>query len=97
MAFLDFELSSLGRVNFAHFPNVTVLKIIEAYWNEEVVDLSGLICLRSLEIWGSFLALQRLPRSLIFLSLWNYADHGSEEPIVEQIGGLKRAAVAELG
>ena len=51
MASLDFEPSSLGRVNFAHLPNVTVLKITGAYWKEKlVVDLSGLIRLRSLEI-----------------------------------------------
>ena len=108
MAFLDFEPSSLGRVNYAHFPNVTVLTIKDrTYWEEKlVVDLSGLVRLRGLEILGgpsllvprlSRLSVQGLPRSLIYLRLREaYADSGSEEPIVEQIGGLKELQWLEL-
>jgi Leucine-rich repeat (LRR) protein len=71
MAFFDFELRSLERVNFAHFSNVTVLKIQGLHLTEGLVlNLSQLTHLKSLEFGGRYLhrlVLQGLPRSLIFL------------------------------
>jgi Leucine-rich repeat (LRR) protein len=71
MAFFGNELTSLERVNLAHFANVTVLKIVDLHLRKELVlNLSQLTHLKSLELGGTDLhrlVLQGLPRSLIFL------------------------------
>jgi Leucine-rich repeat (LRR) protein len=71
MAFFGYEWTSLERVNFAHFANVTVLEIQGLHLTKGLVlNLSQLTHLKSLELGGRDLhrlVLQGLPRSLIFL------------------------------
>jgi Leucine-rich repeat (LRR) protein len=71
MAFFGYGLTSLERVNFAHFSNVTVLKIRKLHLRKKLVlNLSQLSHLKSLELDGRDLhrlVLQGLPRSLIYL------------------------------
>jgi Leucine-rich repeat (LRR) protein len=71
MAFFGYELTSLERVNFAYFSNVTVLEIQGLHLTKGLVlNLSQLTHLKSLELGGRDLhrlVLQGLPRSLMFL------------------------------
>ncbi|KAG0588953.1 hypothetical protein KC19_2G280800 [Ceratodon purpureus] len=71
MAFLRDDPRSLEKADFGHFANVTVLKISmnKRKAKKFVINLSGLIHLKSLEVCGynlDNLVIQGLPRSLLF-------------------------------
>ncbi|KAG0588944.1 hypothetical protein KC19_2G280600 [Ceratodon purpureus] len=76
MAFLPDDPRSLEKVDFGHFANVTVLKISMArrMAKKVVINLAGLIHLKSLQVWGNNLdnlVIQGLPRSLLFFVYWS--------------------------
>jgi Leucine-rich repeat (LRR) protein len=107
MAFVNCEMiSKLERVNFSHFPNVAVLKIEGLPVKETLVlDLSGLIRLKSLEVSAKnlhALFIQGLPRDLIFLRAredYGFSDaiiDGSSQQLVDKIGCLKELQYLEL-
>ncbi|KAG0627867.1 hypothetical protein M758_2G234200 [Ceratodon purpureus] len=92
MAFLPDDPRSLEKVDFGHFANVTVLKISMARRMAKVViNLSGLIHLKSLEVWGceelsENLVIQGLPRGLLFFV---YSLASPDQQIVKQIARLE--------
>ena len=71
MCLADCGVRGVGRVNFGHFVNVRVLRILGLVMTRKVaVDVSRLWQLKSLEVSGACpyrLVLQGLPKSLIFL------------------------------
>ncbi|KAG0588925.1 hypothetical protein KC19_2G278800 [Ceratodon purpureus] len=97
MAFLYVNPRSLEKVDFGHFANVTVLKIfVKLDMSKKVViNISRLIHLKSLEVWGSGLCdnliIQGLPRSLLFLGYDSKSP--SESPPTEQF--VKQIACLE--
>ncbi|KAG0598350.1 hypothetical protein M758_12G066000 [Ceratodon purpureus] len=94
MAFIDDLEQKLGRVNFSHFPNVTVLKILGTLTSEMLVlDLSGLIHLKSLQVRtrapGNIVT-RGLPRSLVYLH-WQVEGMDCDAPqLLEQIAFLEQ-------
>ncbi|KAG0627855.1 hypothetical protein M758_2G233100 [Ceratodon purpureus] len=97
MAFLRDDPRSLEKADFGHFANVTVLKIfVKLDMSKKVViNLSGLIHLKSLEVWGSGLCdnliIQGLPKSLLFLGYDSKSPCESPptEQFVRQIARLE--------
>ncbi|KAG0562531.1 hypothetical protein KC19_9G153800 [Ceratodon purpureus] len=97
MAFLrPRDPRSLKKVDFGHFANVTVLKIsMERRKAKKVlINLSRLIHLKSLEVWGydsDNLVIQGLPRSLLyFVYRFQYAGETiPREQFVKQIACLQ--------
>ena len=79
------------RVNFGHFVNVRVLRILGlCVTRKVVVDVSRLWQLKSLEVSGRFLhrlVLQGLPKSLIFVSIDDDPDF-SESTGMQFLGDL---------
>ena len=75
MASLDCELRTLQTLNFSHFLNVKMLKIIGINMTKTkavVVDLSRLVHLKSLDVTGRHLqrlVSKGLPKRLFFLLL----------------------------
>ncbi|KAG0590565.1 hypothetical protein KC19_1G110000 [Ceratodon purpureus] len=101
MAFIQCELRRLRKVNFAHFPNVTVLRISHLRMaDNHVLDLSAFIHLKSLEVlWTDMnkLVLKGLPRGLIFLSFMTDAFQVPDLlEFVKQIECLKELQRLEL-
>ncbi|KAG0627844.1 hypothetical protein M758_2G232200 [Ceratodon purpureus] len=100
MAFLGDDLRSLEKADFGHFANVTVLKIfVKLDMSKKVViKLSGLIHLKSLEVWGcemwsDNLVIQGLPRGLLFFVYGREYDiqpssAPADQQIVKQIARL---------
>ena len=95
MAFLEFR--SWRGVTFAHFPNVSVLMIKGAKFTEkQVLDLSGLLHLRSLEIFASSVFVQGFPRGLIFLRLDGELVADADGAMAEQVESLKELQCLQL-
>ncbi|KAG0588917.1 hypothetical protein KC19_2G278200 [Ceratodon purpureus] len=100
LAFLGDDLRSLEKADFGHFANVTVLKIfVKLDMSKKVViKLSGLIHLKSLEVWGcemwsDNLVIQGLPRGLLFFVYGREYDiqpssAPADQQIVKQIARL---------
>ncbi|KAG0588935.1 hypothetical protein KC19_2G279700 [Ceratodon purpureus] len=93
MAFLHDDPRSLEKVDFGHFANVTVLKISghRRMAKKVVINLSGLIHLKSLEVWGceelsENLVIQGLPRGLLFFV---YSLESPDQQFVKQIARLE--------
>ena len=78
MSLVDCGVRGVERVNFGHFVNVRVLRILGLLITRKVVvDVSRLWQLKSLEVSGACLyrlVLQGLPKSLIFLSIDDDSD-----------------------
>ncbi|KAG0561405.1 hypothetical protein KC19_9G062400 [Ceratodon purpureus] len=100
MVFLGADPRSLEKADFGHFANVTVLKISmpeRRKAKKVVINLSGLIHLKSLEVWGfemwDNLVIQGLPRSLLFfVYIHEFRIQPSSAPaeqIVKQIARLE--------
>lgn len=101
MAFLDCEFRSLEKVNFTHFSNVTVLKIKDLRISKKVVvDISGLIHLKSLDVNGNDsynLVFQGLPRDLNFLNFTSYfVESTSVQELIKQIECLNELQYLQL-
>ncbi|KAG0608738.1 hypothetical protein M758_8G128400 [Ceratodon purpureus] len=103
MAFSGIGLRrTIERVNFAHFSNVTVLKIeLPDVEKDLVLDLSGLARLKSLELVvndPSRLVIRGLPRSLVFLHSSSYYGSASviSHDFGKQIGYLTELQHLEL-
>ena len=94
----------LPGANFAHFPNVSVLKTTDLCMTRSaVLNLSGLIHLRSLEVSGKalgMLELGGLPRGLIFLSLrWDESeelDSDFSQHLLKQIECLEELEYLQM-
>ncbi|KAG0631760.1 hypothetical protein M758_1G277600 [Ceratodon purpureus] len=96
--------STLERVNFAHFSNVTALRIVlPDLVNDLVVDISGLACLKSLELVVDDpfrLVVRGLPRRLVFLrtssSYISLSTSAFSQDFVKQVGYLTELQHLEL-
>jgi Leucine-rich repeat (LRR) protein len=94
----------LKGANFAHFPNVSVLKTTDLCMTRSaVLDLSRLVHLRSLEVSGKalrMLELGGLPRGLIFLSLrWDELeglDSDFSQHLLKQIECLEELEYLQM-
>ena len=95
MAFLEFR--SWRGVTFAHFPNVSVFIIRGAKFIEKLVlDLSGLLHLRSLEISESSVVVRGFPRNLKFLLLDCCFHPGNDGAVAADIEGLTKLQCLHL-